>query len=89
MAATAGLKLNGPALKEIRLAKGRTVTSCAEEIGVTQGTWSNWEAGRRNAGAHHVQRITEVLLIEDVRAILWPTTTTTVTVTTAELDGAA
>lgn len=81
MAATTGLKLNGPALREIRKAKGRSVTECADEIGVTQGTWSNWEAGRRRAGANHVERITQVLLIEDVRAILWPTTTTTVIVT--------
>lgn len=81
MAAATGLKLNGPALRALRLKDGRTVTDCAHEVGVTQGTWSNWEAGRRRAGPNHVQRITEVLLLDDVRAILWPTTTTTVVVT--------
>lgn len=81
MASATGLKLNGPALRAIRQKTGRTVTDCAQEVGVTQGTWSNWEAGRRRAGANHVQRITEILLLDDVRAILWPSTTTTVLVT--------
>jgi len=85
MAIASGFQLNGPALREIRKAKGRTVTDCAQEIGVTQGTWSNWEAGRRRAAGHHVQRITQILLIEDVRAIIWPDTNTTVILT----DGSA
>lgn len=83
MSSANGLKLNGPALREIRMAKGRSVSSCAEEVDVSQGTWSNWEAGRRRATPENVQRITEVLLIQDVRSILWPSTTTTVTVTQA------
>lgn len=80
MAAASGIKINGPALRAIRQAMGRTVTDCANEVGVTQGTWSNWEAGRRNAGPKHVQRMAEILLLDDVRAIIWPSATTVVTV---------
>lgn len=75
MAKQQGLKLNGPAIKEIRSARGLTVSEAATEAGVTQPTWSNWEAGRKNASAASVRRITEILLIQDVRAVLWPTVT--------------
>lgn len=72
MAAKAGVRLNGPALKEIRRARQLTVTGAAHSAGVTQGTWSNWEAGRRQVSFEHLGNIREVLLIEDIRSILWP-----------------
>lgn len=72
MAAKAGVRLNGPALKEIRRARGLSVTQAAFAAGVTQGTWSNWEAARRQISFPHLANICEVLLIEDRRSILWP-----------------
>lgn len=72
MAAKAGVRLNGPALKEIRRARGLTVSAAAQSSGVTQGTWSNWEAGRRQISFSHLGNICETLLVEDQRAVLWP-----------------
>lgn len=73
MAARAGVKLHGPALREIRRARALSVTDAAKQAGVTQGTWSNWEAGRRQVSFAHLRNIAEVLHIEDLRAILYPT----------------
>lgn len=72
MAARAGVRINGPALREIRRARRLSVTDAAYSAGVTQGAWSNWEAGRRQVSLDHLDGIRETLLIEDIRAILWP-----------------
>jgi transcriptional regulator with XRE-family HTH domain len=41
------MKLHAPAARAIREKSGLTVSKTAEQLGVTQGQVSNWEAGRR------------------------------------------
>ena len=64
------MQLNGYAVREIRTAKGFTVSDRAKAAKVSQPTWSNWERGERNATAANVVAICAVLGISDMRAIL-------------------
>ena len=63
-------KLDGEALKRRRILQGLTASAAAELAGVTQSTWSHWEAGDRGAAPANLEKICETLGLGDKLSIL-------------------
>ena len=51
------------AIRDLRKAAGMSQEEAAERIGVSNATWSRWEAGKHVPTSHHLREVAEVFRI--------------------------
>lgn len=58
-------------VREIRLSKGLSQEYMAEQLGVSQAGYANWEKGKRDLSYNNLVRISDIMEVDIVDIITW------------------
>lgn len=64
------MRVNGAAIRAIRVLQGKSAGECARQVPVDDSTWLKWERGVAQVSPRNFLRLVEILALDDRNAIL-------------------